>query len=171
MNLITDAIESNILTYCLLNCKIWGFYGGDYEECRLLGYKNAVRTSLETHYISSTECKPVNAMNDLSVSRRVLWRIPSSVIYKTSSYLTGNTLRFRYRAQPVNAMYDLRFSRRWLWWMPSSWILLCEALVRADVSEERIVSLIWVTRVGDLGIVLTVTSNKHTLRASWCFVC
>jgi hypothetical protein len=37
-------------------CKIWGFHGGDYEECRLLGYKNPVRTSQETHYVSATEC-------------------------------------------------------------------------------------------------------------------
>jgi hypothetical protein len=36
-------------------CKIWGFHGGDYEECRLLGYKNPVRTSQETHYLSATE--------------------------------------------------------------------------------------------------------------------
>jgi hypothetical protein len=36
-------------------CKIWGFHGGDYEEWRFLGYKNPVRTSQETHYISVTE--------------------------------------------------------------------------------------------------------------------
>jgi hypothetical protein len=36
-------------------CKIWGSHGGDYEECRLLGYKNPVRTSQETHYVSATE--------------------------------------------------------------------------------------------------------------------
>jgi hypothetical protein len=36
-------------------CKIWGFHGGDYEECRLLGYKNPVRTSQETHHISAIE--------------------------------------------------------------------------------------------------------------------
>jgi hypothetical protein len=36
-------------------CKIWRFHGGDYEECRLLGYKNTVRTSQETHYVSATE--------------------------------------------------------------------------------------------------------------------
>jgi hypothetical protein len=37
--------------------KIWGFHGGDYEyeECCLLGYKNPVRTSQETHYVSATE--------------------------------------------------------------------------------------------------------------------
>jgi hypothetical protein len=25
--------------------KIWGYHGGDYEEYRLLGYKNSIRTS------------------------------------------------------------------------------------------------------------------------------
>jgi hypothetical protein len=35
--------------------KSWGFHGGDYEECRLLGNKNPVHTSQETHYISATE--------------------------------------------------------------------------------------------------------------------
>jgi hypothetical protein len=36
--------------------KISGFHGGDYEGCRLLGYKNPVRISQETHYVSTTEC-------------------------------------------------------------------------------------------------------------------
>jgi hypothetical protein len=36
-------------------CKIRGFHGGDYEECRLLGYKTPVRTSQETHYVSTTD--------------------------------------------------------------------------------------------------------------------
>jgi hypothetical protein len=31
------------------------FYGSDYEECRLLGYRNPDRTSQETHYFSATE--------------------------------------------------------------------------------------------------------------------
>jgi hypothetical protein len=36
-------------------CKICDYHGGDYEERRLLGYKNPVRTSQETHYVSATE--------------------------------------------------------------------------------------------------------------------
>jgi hypothetical protein len=36
-------------------CKISGFHGGHYEEWRLLGYKNPVRTSQETHYFSATK--------------------------------------------------------------------------------------------------------------------
>jgi hypothetical protein len=31
------------------------FHGGDYEEWRLLGYKNPVRTSQDIHYVSTTE--------------------------------------------------------------------------------------------------------------------
>jgi hypothetical protein len=36
-------------------CKILGFLGGDYEKYRLLGYKNPVRASQETHYIYTKE--------------------------------------------------------------------------------------------------------------------
>jgi hypothetical protein len=39
----------------LILCKIEVFHGGDYEICRLLGYKNPVRTSQEIHYESATE--------------------------------------------------------------------------------------------------------------------
>jgi hypothetical protein len=35
--------------------KIWGFHRDDYEECRLLEYKNPVRTLQDTHHISATE--------------------------------------------------------------------------------------------------------------------
>jgi hypothetical protein len=35
-------------------CKILGFHGGAYEECRLLEYKNPVHNSQETHYVSAT---------------------------------------------------------------------------------------------------------------------
>jgi hypothetical protein len=40
------------------------------------------------------------------------------------------------------------------------------ALVRTDVSEERSASFIRVTRIGELGKTLGVTSNRHMLRAS-----
>jgi hypothetical protein len=39
----------------LMLCKICRSHGGDYEECRLLGYTNPVHTSQETHYVSTTE--------------------------------------------------------------------------------------------------------------------
>jgi hypothetical protein len=36
-------------------CNISCFHGGDYEEWGLLGYKNPVRTSQKTLYISARE--------------------------------------------------------------------------------------------------------------------
>jgi hypothetical protein len=38
------------------------------------------------------------------------------------------------------------------------------ALVRTDVSEELSASFIRVTRIGELGTTLAVTSNRHALR-------
>jgi hypothetical protein len=52
-------------------CKIWGFSGDDYEECRLLGYKSPVRTSLEIYYVSATESRRL--IQDLTISRRWLY--------------------------------------------------------------------------------------------------
>jgi hypothetical protein len=37
--------------------KIWGFHGGDYEECRPLECNNPVRSSQETHYVSVTKTR------------------------------------------------------------------------------------------------------------------
>jgi hypothetical protein len=37
------------------------------------------------------------------------------------------------------------------------------ALVRTDVSEESIASIIRVTRIGELGTTLAVTSNRHNI--------
>jgi hypothetical protein len=48
--------------------------------------------------------------------------------------------------------------------MASSGMLRRVALVRTDVSEELSVSFIRVTRIGELGTTLAVTSNRRTLR-------
>jgi hypothetical protein len=50
------------------------------------------------------------------------------------------------------------------WRMPSSGMLRRVTLVRTDVSEEPSASFIRVTRIGELGTTLAVTSNRHTLR-------
>jgi hypothetical protein len=48
--------------------------------------------------------------------------------------------------------------------MPSSGILRRVAVVRTDVPEELSASFTKVTRIGELGTTLAVTSNRITLR-------
>jgi hypothetical protein len=48
--------------------------------------------------------------------------------------------------------------------MASFGMLRRVALVKTDVSEERSAFFIRVTRIGELGTTLAVTSNKRTLR-------
>jgi hypothetical protein len=47
--------------------------------------------------------------------------------------------------------------------MSFSGMLRRVTLVRTDVSEERSASIIRVTRIGELGTTLAVTSNRRTL--------
>jgi hypothetical protein len=55
--------------------------------------------------------------------------------------------------------------------MASSGILRRVALVRTDVSEELGASFIRVTRTGELGTTLAVTSNRRTLQTNFFAVC
>jgi hypothetical protein len=48
--------------------------------------------------------------------------------------------------------------------MVSSGMLRREALVRTDVLEELSTSFIGVTRIGELGTTVALTSNRRTLR-------
>jgi hypothetical protein len=77
-------------------------------------YINSVRTSQETYYVSATETNRLmmfretvavycenhtEHINTLSGQNAEFCNI-----YKFNSYLTGNTLRLRYKAQPVTAV-------------------------------------------------------------------
>jgi hypothetical protein len=52
--------------------------------------------------------------------------------------------------------------------MPSSCMLRRVALVRTEVSEERIASIIRVTRINELGTTLAVVSNRSAPRETLC---
>jgi hypothetical protein len=47
--------------------------------------------------------------------------------------------------------------------MPSSEMWLRVALVRTDISEERVAYIMTETRIGELGTALAVNSNRSTL--------
>jgi hypothetical protein len=53
--------------------------------------------------------------------------------------------------------------------MASYGMLRCVALACTDVSEELSVSIIMVTRIGELGTTLVVTSNRRTLVRRFLF--
>jgi hypothetical protein len=65
LNYIWPCVQPRSLpmSNLLFSCKISGFHGGDYEECRLLGHKNPVRTSQETHYPSTKESSQLMLCN------------------------------------------------------------------------------------------------------------
>jgi hypothetical protein len=62
-----------------------------------------VRTSLETHYVSATELSRL-MLRKISCFHGGYYEECRLLGYKSSSYLTGDTLLLRYSVQPVNAM-------------------------------------------------------------------
>jgi hypothetical protein len=59
---------------------IWSFDGGDYEKCRLLGYKIPVPTSQGTYYFSATESSQLILCKISGFHGRWLWKISASGI-------------------------------------------------------------------------------------------
>jgi hypothetical protein len=60
----------------------------------------------------------------------------------------------------------LKFSRQWLWKIPSSRMLRRVTIVRTYALEEFIATIIRATRIGELGAMLVVTSNRSMLRGN-----
>jgi hypothetical protein len=64
----------------------------------------------------------------------------------------------------TEASTKIRENNHGLQRMASSGMLLCMDLVITDVSEELTASFIRVTRMGELGTMLAVTSDRRMLR-------
>jgi hypothetical protein len=144
-------------------CKIWGYHGGYYEECCLLGYKDPVRTSQETHHFSATESS--------RLMLRKIWGFHGSGYEECRLLGYKNTVRTSQETHYVSATEPRQlmlckiwgFSRRWLWRMSSSGILHLVTLVRTEVLEERIASIIKVTKIGEVGTTLRISNNRCNL--------
>jgi hypothetical protein len=80
-----------------IQCKI-SCHGRNYEECRLLGCRNPVRTSQETHYVSATESSPLMQCN-ISVFHGVDYEESRLLGYRNPVRTPQETLRFHYSAQ------------------------------------------------------------------------
>jgi hypothetical protein len=116
----------------LMLCKIWGFHGCPYEECSLLGYKNPVRTSEETHYVSTTESSRLMLCK--------IWGFHSGdyeecrLLRYQNQVITSQETHYFSASEPGRLILcDLRFSRRRQWRMPFSVMLRHVALVRTDL--------------------------------------
>jgi thioredoxin-related protein len=62
-------------------------------------HTDTVRTSQETHYISATKTNRLMLFGET-----VAVYCENHTEHRYSPYLTGNTLRLRYKVQPVNAV-------------------------------------------------------------------
>jgi hypothetical protein len=147
----------------LMLCKIWGFSGGDFEECRLLGYKTRVRTSQETHYFSATE------PSQLMLCK--IWGFHGGVYEEWRFLEYKNPVRTSEETHYVSARMLSQLMLCKIWGFHGGGYegcrpLGCDAVVRTKVSEEHIASIIKATRIGELGTTLTATSNRSTLRCN-----
>jgi hypothetical protein len=104
--------------------QIWGFYGGDYEECRVLGYKNSVRASQETRYVSATEssmlmlCKICGFFTAVTMKNAVFCDVTPCGSCKNWSF--GGTQRHHHEGDKNrwtrNNVFNISFKLTWSSW-------------------------------------------------------
>jgi hypothetical protein len=138
--------------------------------CTTPCWRGAVTASLPPSYLSlREEDPPLSALRQrelhrLRVARHAARGQAGHVAHVHVHAGRGRRAHEAGNCEQENQRQDLRFSRRWLWRMASSGMLRRVALVRTDVLEEPSASFIRVTRIGELGRAVAVTSNRRTLR-------
>jgi hypothetical protein len=145
-------------------CKIWGLHGGDNEEYRLLGFEVAVVISQGTHYISATE------PSRLMVCQSLGFHGDDYEEYIFLGYKMP--VRTSQETQYISTTVLSRLMLRKIWDFHGSDYEECRLLefyaelasVRIDVAED-LISSIRVTRIGELGTTLAITSNRSTLHS------
>jgi hypothetical protein len=147
------------ITGKLRQLKIWGFHGSDYEECRLLGYKNTVRTSRETHYTSATGSSQLMLCKiwgfhggDYKECRLLGYKDPVRTSQETL-YVSVTELR-RLMLCKIWGFHGGDYEDCRLLGCDAVWLLL-EAKFRRNVSPSNI----RVTRIGEVGRTLAATSS------------
>jgi hypothetical protein len=132
-------------------CQIWGIHGGDYEECRLLWYKNPVLTSQEIYYVSITE--PSRLMlcriwdihgSDYKECGLLGYGNPDLTSQETHYYSFTGPSQLKLAVAIKNVVF---------------WYVTRVAFVRIDVSVELFASIIRMSIISELGTRLVVTSN------------
>jgi hypothetical protein len=83
----------------------------------------------------------------------------SNSLSSTSGWVKNFQFSSRTALRPIHSTVQWVLGYR----MASSGMLRFVALVRTDVSVELSASIIRVTRIGELGTTLAVTSNRRTL--------
>jgi hypothetical protein len=112
-------------------------------------------------FISPAECNIFKALQHLTYVS--VFQCFSERLFIVSSHLDCRS-KFCYGYGCLDCVFHYAIRLQCYGKTMSSGLLYHVALVRTEVSEQCIVSIIRVTRICELGTTLAVTSNRSTLR-------
>jgi hypothetical protein len=117
-----------------------------------------------------TDCVRCEVLAAVTMKNAVCWDIKNPVRNSQETYYIPATDRSRLMLRKMCCFHGGDYEECHL-----LVFLFCMILVRTDVSEECIASITWVTRIGEPGTTLAVTSNRSTVRTSrlqrWFYKC
>jgi hypothetical protein len=143
-------------------CKIWGFHGSDYEECRLLGYRNPVLTSQETHNVSATESSRLMLCK--------IWGFHGGGYEECRLLGYKNSFHTSQETHYVSPTESSRLMLCTIWGFQGvdceeGRLLGCDGVwLFLEPTFRRTIAIIRVEIFSDLGTTLAVNRNRSTLR-------